>query len=98
MSKVPYIPKDYNSVTPYLIITGAAPAMEYYTKVFGASESVRINGPDGTFGHAELKICSSDIMLAVENPSMGQGYSFFFLNDPAPPKIYPFPPHAALPI
>src|SRR5258708_22544186 len=74
MSKVSYIPKDYNSVTPYLVIRGAAQAIEYYKKVFGATETVRMNGPDGKVGHAELKIGDSRIMLADENPSMGQGH------------------------
>jgi len=75
MSKVSYIPKDYNSVTPYLIIKGAAQAIEYYKKVFGATETVRMNGPNGMVGHAELKIGDSHIMLADENPSMGQGHT-----------------------
>ena len=70
MSKVSYIPEDYNSVTPYLIIRGAAQAIEYYKKVFGATETVRMNGPDGRVGHAELKIGNSHIMLADENPEM----------------------------
>jgi PhnB protein len=47
MNKVSYIPKDYNSITPYLIIRGAARAIEYYKKVFGATEVFRMNGPDG---------------------------------------------------
>ena len=71
MAKVSYIPKDYNTVTPYLVIKGAAQAIEYYKKVFGATETVRMNGPDGTVGHAELKIGNSHIMLADENPNMG---------------------------
>src|SRR3984893_9234198 len=70
MSKVSYIPKDYNSVTPYLVIRGAAQAIEYYKKVFGATELFRMNGPDGKVGHAELKIGNSHIMLADDNPSM----------------------------
>jgi PhnB protein len=74
MSKVPPIPQGYNSITPYLIIKGAAQAIEYYKKVFGATETVRMNGPDGKVGHAELKIGDSHIMLADENPSMGQGH------------------------
>ncbi len=74
MSKVPPIPQGYNSITPYLIIKGAAQAIEYYKKVFGATETVRMNGPDGKVGHAELKIGDSRIMLADENPSMGQGH------------------------
>jgi PhnB protein len=74
MSKVPYIPKGYNTVTPYLVIKGAAKAIEYYKKVFGATEIMRMPGPNGTVGHAELKIGDSTIMLADENPSMGQGH------------------------
>ena len=53
MSKVPHIPKGYNTVTPYLVIKGAAKAIEYYKKVFGATEVVRMPGPNGTIGHAE---------------------------------------------
>src|ERR1700689_3137721 len=56
MNKVSYIPKDYNSITPYLIIRGAAQAIDYYKKVFGATELFRMNGPEGKVGHAELKI------------------------------------------
>jgi PhnB protein len=74
MSKVPHIPKGYNTVTPYLVIKGAAKAIEYYKKVFGATEVMRMPGPNGTIGHAELKIGDSMIMLADENPSMGQGH------------------------
>ena len=71
MKKVSYIPKGYNTVTPYLVIKGAAKAIEYYKNVFGATEVMRMAGPDGKVGHAELKIGDSHIMLADENPSMG---------------------------
>lgn len=71
MSQVPYIPKGYNTVTPYLIIKGAADAIEYYKKVFGATVVVRMDGPEGRVGHAELQIGDSRIMLADENPKMG---------------------------
>jgi PhnB protein len=74
-AKVSYIPKDYNSVTPYLIVKGAAQAIDYYKKVFGATEIMRMPGPDGKIGHAELKIGNSNIMLADENPSMGAGHT-----------------------
>lgn len=74
MSKVSYIPKDYNSVTPYLIVKGAAQAIDYYKKVFGATELFRMNGPQGKVGHAELKIGNSHVMLADENPTMGEGH------------------------
>src|ERR1035438_1014131 len=71
MSKVHYIPKGYNTVTPYLVIKGAAKAIEYYKNVFGATVVVRMDGPDGKVGHAELQIGDSRIMLADENPQMG---------------------------
>jgi PhnB protein len=71
MNKVSYIPKEYHSVTPYLVIKGAAQAIDYYKKVFGATEVVRMDGPDGRVGHAELQIGDSRIMLADENPQMG---------------------------
>src|SRR5271167_5210036 len=71
MSKVSYIPEGYHSITPYLVIKGAAKAIEYYKDVFGATVVVRMDGPNGTVGHAELKIGDSRIMLADENLQMG---------------------------
>jgi PhnB protein len=71
MKKVHYIPKGYNTVTPYLVIKGAAKAIDFYKSVFGATEVMRMDGPDGRVGHAELQIGDSRIMLADENPSIG---------------------------
>jgi len=71
MNKVPHIPQGYNTITPYLIINGAAKAIDYYKKVFGASVVVRMDGPNGRVQHAELQIGDSRIMLADENPAMG---------------------------
>jgi len=65
------IPDGYHSVTPYLIIKGAADAIEFYKKAFGASELFRFPAPDGKIGHAEIKIGDSPIMLADEVPEMG---------------------------
>lgn len=65
------IPDGYHSVTPYLIIKGAAAAIDYYKKVFGATELFRMAGPDGKVGHAEIKIGDSPIMLADEHPDLG---------------------------
>jgi PhnB protein len=73
-NKVNYIPKGYNSISPYLVVKGAANAIEYYKKVFGAKEVVRMDQPNGKVGHAELQIGDSRFMLAEENPSMGQGH------------------------
>ena len=65
------IPEGYSSVTPYLIVTGAAQALDYYKMAFDAQEIMRMPGPDGKIMHAELQIGSSRIMLADESPQMG---------------------------
>ena len=65
------IPDGYHSVTPYLIVNGAADALEYYKKAFGATELFRMPAPEGKIGHAEIKIGDSPIMLADECPEMG---------------------------
>ncbi len=65
------IPAGYHTVTPYLIIKGAAAALEFYQKAFGATEMFRMAGPDGKIGHAEIKIGDSIIMMADEHPDMG---------------------------
>jgi PhnB protein len=70
-SNVNPIPDGYSTVTPYLCIRGAAAAIEFYTQAFGASEIMRMAGPSGKVGHAELQIGSSRIMLADEHPEMG---------------------------
>jgi PhnB protein len=71
MAKVKPIPDGYRNVTPYLIVDGAAKAIDFYRKVFGASEKMRMPGPGGKVGHAELTIGDSMIMLADEHPDMG---------------------------
>ncbi len=70
MANVKPIPEGYHSVTPYLIIKGAADAIEFYKKVFGATELFRMEN-DGKVGHAEIKIGDSPIMLSDEHPEMG---------------------------
>jgi PhnB protein len=66
--KVKPIPEGYGAVTPYLIVKGAADAIAYYVKVFGAVERMRMPGPGGRIGHAEIQIGGSTIMLADESP------------------------------
>jgi PhnB protein len=68
--KVQPIPAGYNVVTPYLAIRGAAQAIEFYKKVFGAKEVMRMPGPEGKLGHAEVKIGDSKIMLSDESEMM----------------------------
>ena len=70
-SKVQPIPEGYHTATPYLIVSGAARAIEFYKKAFGATELFRMAQPDGRIGHAEIKIGNSPIMLADEFPEMG---------------------------
>jgi len=66
------IPEGYYSLTPYLVIKGAAEAIEFYKKAFGATENVRMPGPGGRIMHAEVKIGNSILMLSDENPERGQ--------------------------
>lgn len=64
------IPQGYHSITPYLIVKGAARAIEFYKNAFGAKEIYRMNAPNGLIGHCELQIGDSKIMLADEFPDM----------------------------
>src|SRR3970040_1982322 len=68
--KVKYIPKGYKTVTPYLAVDGAAAGIAFYKKAFGAKEVIRMLGPKGTIGHAEISIDDCRIMLADEFPDM----------------------------
>ena len=71
-TKVKPIPDGFHSLTPYLTIKGAARAIDFYKRAFGATERFRMYGPDGkTIGHAELVIGDSIIMLADESRMMG---------------------------
>jgi PhnB protein len=58
------IPPGYPTVVPYLAVDGAARAIEFYAKAFGARERMRVNRPDGKLGHAEIEIGDSLVMLA----------------------------------
>lgn len=64
MSKVQPIPAAYGSITPYLVLPRCAEAIEFYKRVFDAVETMRMEMPDGSIGHAELKIGGSILMLA----------------------------------
>ncbi|HEV8323828.1 MAG TPA: VOC family protein [Myxococcota bacterium] len=65
------IPEGYHTATPYLIVRGAARALEYYKKAFNASELVRMADPSGKVAHAEIQIGNSRLMLGDEFPEMG---------------------------
>ena len=70
VKKVQPIPKGYSSITPYLAIRGAAEAIEFYKKAFGAMELMRMPGPAGKLGHVEIKVGDSKVMLADESEKM----------------------------
>jgi len=65
------VPEGYHTATPYLYVRGGVKALDFYKKAFGATELMRMEGPGGSIGHAEIKIGDSPIMLADESPEMG---------------------------
>jgi PhnB protein len=67
-TKIKPIPDGYHTATPYLIITNAAQAIEFYKEAFGATELMRLAAPDGKLMHAEIRIGDSPIMLCDECP------------------------------
>ncbi len=69
--KVLPVPAGYHTVTPYLVCRGAAGAIDFYKRAFGAKEKVRMPGPNGKVAHAEIQIGDSRVMLGEEAPEMG---------------------------
>ena len=82
------IPDGYHSVTPYLVVQGAARAIEFYRQAFGATELFRIDAPGGKVGHAEIRIGDSPVMLADEFPDMGANSPAAFGGTPVSLMIY----------
>ena len=69
--KVKPIPENYHRVTPYLVVDGAAEAIDFYSRVFGATEVMRMPAPGNKIGHAEIKVGDSVVMLADAVAGMG---------------------------
>lgn len=65
------IPEGYHSIQPYLYMRGAAQALDFYQKAFGAQTIVHMPGPDGRIMHAEMRFGDSVIMMADESPERG---------------------------
>lgn len=65
------IPDSYRRITPCLVVRGAAKALEFYGEVFGATERMRLPGPDGTIAHAEIQIGDSVLIVEGEDPQRG---------------------------
>lgn len=70
-TKAEPVPSDYPRITPYLIVSDGAKALDFYKQVFGASERMRMPAPGGKIGHAELQIGDAVIMLSDEAPEVG---------------------------
>jgi len=70
-NQVQAVPKGYHTVTPSLVVAGAAKAIDFYKRALGAEEIMRFPGPDGTLMHAEIRIGESRIMLGDEMPEQG---------------------------
>jgi PhnB protein len=82
------IPEDYPRVIPYLIVEGASAAIDFYSLVLGATEHMRMDGPDGKIGHAEIGIGDSVVMLADEYPEMNARGPRSFGGSPVSLMVY----------
>ena len=71
MPQVKPIPEKMHNVTAHLVCAGAADAIEFYKKAFGAVEAARLPGPQGKIMHAMIHIGDSNVMLADEFPDLG---------------------------
>ena len=71
MPQVKAVPDGMHTVTPHLVCAGAADAIEFYKRAFGAVETSRMPGPDGKLMHASVKIGDSTVMLVDEFPQWG---------------------------
>jgi len=71
MSGIRPIPEGFHTVTPHLVVNGAAAAIEFYREAFEAVETHRMPGPGGKLLHAQVRIGDSPVMLSDEFPSMG---------------------------
>ncbi len=87
-NSVPPVPEGYHTATPYLICDGAAEAIDFYKRAFGAVEMMRMPMPDGKLGHAELKIGDSLIMLADENAESGARSPKYYGGTPVSVLLY----------
>jgi PhnB protein len=88
MPRVKPIPDEYPQLTPYICVDGAEEAIDFYKKVFGARERMRMPGPDGKIGHAEVQIGSSVLMLSDEAPEFGAQAPKRFGGTPVTLSVY----------
>ncbi|HVY18043.1 MAG TPA: VOC family protein [Rhodopila sp.] len=82
------IPAGYHALTPYIIVEGAARALQWYADVFAAKEELRLEAPNGRVGHAEIKLGDSKVMLADANPDSGAEAPAKFGGSPVSLHLY----------
>src|SRR6266852_4368483 len=87
-AKVEPVPKGFGTVTPYLAINGAAAAIDWYKKAFGAKELARQPMPDGKLMHARIRIGDSIVMLSDTFPGNGPQSPDVLGNSPVTLHIY----------
>lgn len=82
------IPDGYHSVTPYIALSDAAKAIDFYKAALGATELYRLPMPGGKIGHAELQIGNSRIMVSDAMPEWGNKSAKDFGGTPVALCIY----------
>ena len=88
MPQVKPVPDGMRTVTPHLVCAGAADAIEFYKKAFGAVEMARLPGPQGKVAHAMIRIGDSVVMLVDEFPEMGSLSPKSFKGSPVTIHLY----------
>ncbi len=71
IEKPRHVPDGYGTLTPYIIVEGAARAIAFYEHAFAARQVMHLDGPNERIGHAELEIGESKFMLADQFPDFG---------------------------
>ena len=64
------VPQGHHTATPYLVVSDAAEAIDFYVRAFGAKEVMRVEH-DGRISHAQIRIGNSRLMLSDEHPEAG---------------------------
>jgi PhnB protein len=87
-AKVESVPKGFGTVTPYLAINGAAAAIDWYKKAFGAKEVERFPTPDGKLMNARIRIGDSNVMMSDVFPGAGSQAPDTLGNSPVTLHVY----------
>ncbi|HEX6035447.1 MAG TPA: VOC family protein [Anaerolineales bacterium] len=60
-------PANYHTIDSYIPVKGAADFIEFLKKAFDAKEDIRVLNPDGTIGHAEVRVGDSVLLMFDSN-------------------------------